>query len=185
MVIQLNPRNCLCSFLSRCCTRENSLWIFVHRSPFHQYSAREQHVLFCYFNLRSVCVVPASGVISGRSGHLLHQDRQFGKSFVWLSVMQVLDCLSCRCGTLSMVAWDDSPSSSTVWGGSQHCSNRLLVGKASATNLGSWRTIEHRHRGLPKALPSSRNGVRLQQPTPAEAATDQPHFPDSSRLVRR
>ena len=42
----------------------------------------------------------------------------------------------------------------------------------------------HRHRGLSSTLPPSRTGVRW-QPTPAAAATDQLHCPDSSRLVRR
>ena len=42
----------------------------------------------------------------------------------------------------------------------------------------------HRHRCPSRTLPPARVGVRL-QPSPVPAATNQLHYPDSSRLVRR
>ena len=56
-----------------------------------------------------------------------------------------------------------------------------MVGKLRRRILGLGGRSMYRHRGLPATLPRARVGFRL-QPAPA-ALPDEPHYPDSSRVV--
>ena len=90
-----------------------------------------------------------------------------------------------RVVTVSVVA--------TVWPVAPGC-GRLALGTAptpqSCDGVGKLRgrirdlggRQMHRHRSLPATLPRARAGSRL-QPTSAAALADQPHYPDSSRVV--
>ena len=189
---KLNPRTGLFfSRPSRCCTSKNYLWIIVYlRFHFHLHSAREQHVLWWYFNLRSVCVVPASGLRSDivcAQGCFVRTDSSARKSFLWRSVLQVPVCLSLPPQHSQLAEWTESTSRSltgTECEASPVLQRGCWFGKLWRRTCDFGGRSMHRHTCFPTTLPPLRIGVRL-QPTPAGAAADQLFYPDSSRLVRR
>ena len=107
---------------------------------------------------------------------LLHQTLQ--RASPWLSVLQSPYCTSFGRGTPSVAACPTHclPQRAAQNGSRPDSSNRWLVQKSPATNMGYWRTIAASTQG------SSNNACS--QPSP-QAATDQLYHPDSSRLVRR
>ena len=174
----------------------HSLWISVLlKSLFHLHNAREQRVVCCYFNLR-VCVVLANrlgsesrvvaSLIVGAQGVFIRTDSSSNTSPVSGSQCCRFQIACPSAAALSI--WQHGPTHRpaprSVLGESQlGSSNRLLVQKALATNLGFWRTIDaSTHGSFRSAAHPSRICVRL-QPTHAAVANDQVHYPDSSRMV--